>query len=255
MLRFARSPALFFMIAAAVSAAAAQRAKAVVWSGDKDCGWRSSAVGRDELYSCASVDTPRGSVSTINHNDISLSVAFLDRDDLIIVAVEISNRNSEPLMFDAENWGAAHFLRREDFIARKKPFFAETAIPNRDLTRQISRRTTSDNSVDRYLAEIQRTIETVEVRRPDGTRVRVERTVPDVEQRDRALSRSESRSMLAKNSSEQMRRNALTAKTVPANNSVKGLIYFRRIKKARYVVFTFLLDDTTYVFLLPRTEN
>jgi hypothetical protein len=83
----------------------------------------------------------------------------------------------------------------------------------------------------------------------------VERTVPDVEQRDRALSRSESRSMLAKNSSEQMRRNALTAKTVPANNSVKGLIYFRRIKKARYVVFSFLLDDTTYVFLLPRTEN
>jgi hypothetical protein len=233
----------------------AQHLKTVVWSGDSACGWKNAAVNLTEVYRCTSTETPRGSVSSVVHNNVSLAVAFLDRDDLITVAVEITNRNPDPLMFDAENWGAAHFRGREDFISGKKPIIAETSIPSRDVTRQISRRATSDNSVDEYLADIQQTIETVEVRKPDGTRVRVKKTVPDVEQQQTAESRSESRTMLAKNSTEQMRRNSLTAKTVVGNGFVRGLIYFRRVKKAKYVVFSMTLDDTNYLFLLPRTEN
>jgi hypothetical protein len=52
-----------------------------------------------------------------------------------------------------------------------------------------------------------------------------------------------------------MRRNALVAKAVAPNSSVKGLVYFRRIKKAGYIVFSLVLDDTNYLFLLPRSEN
>ena len=255
MLRIAKSILPIIIAALASSAASAQQLKTVVWSGDPECGWKNSSVAPTEIYRSTSVETPRGSVSSVTHNGISLTVAFLDRDDLITVAAEIANRNLEALMFDAENWGAAHFRVREDFISGKKPLLAETSIPNRDMTRQISRRATRDNSVDEYLADMQQTVETVELRRPDGTRFRVKKTVPDVEQQQTAAGRSESRSMLAKNSSEQMRRNALVAKAVAPNSSVKGLVYFRRIKKAGYIVFSLVLDDTNYLFLLPRSEN
>lgn len=255
MLRMTSFVLLFVLTGLFFESAYAQPRKAVVWSGDAACGWKNQRVSKEEIYACQSVETERGSVSRISHNDVTLSVAFSEQDDRLILAVEIQNDVDEPLMFDTDDWGAAHFRTRSDFLGGKAPLLAETSIPTRDTYREMNRRIKADNTIDEYLADMQQTVETVELRRQDGTRFRVKKTVPDVEQQDAAESRSESRRMMAKNNSEEIRRNALTVKTVGPRASVKGLVYFRRLKKARFVVFTMSLDDTNYIFLLPRADK
>ena len=255
MLRFTRFIIPLFAAAILTTAAMPQVRRTVVWSGDRSCGWKSAAVPKTEIYNCSTIETDRGSVSVVNHNGVSLSVAFLDQDNSFTVAVEIDNKAGDSLMFDTDNWGAAHFRERSDFFSGKRPLLAETAIPTRDAYRQVNGRAKADNSIDEYLADVQQTVETVELRRQDGTKYRVKKTVPDAAEQEAAESRSESRAMMAKNASEQIRKNALTAKTVSSSSSVKGLVYFRRLKKAGFVVFTFPLDDTNYIFLLPKAEN
>ena len=238
-----------------VSSVFSQERKTVIWSGDPNCGWKNSRVEADDRYLCSSLPTPRGNVSSVAHKKINLTVAFLDRDPFITVAIEISNQNDEPLMFDTDNWGAAHFRNRSDFFAGKQPIVAETSIPARDFARQMANRAKSENSVDEYLADMHQTIEVIEIRRPDGTRTRVKKIVPDQEEQKAAESRSESRTMIARNSSAQFRQNALTVKTVGPSGSVKGLVYFRRVKSTRFIVFSFSVDDTDYLFLLPRNQK
>jgi len=246
---------LFLTICQLAITSYSQERKTVVWSGDPGCGWKNATVEPADSYVCGVLTTPRGNVSTVSHKNISLLIAFLEHDQMITVAVQISNESKEPLIFDTDNWGAAHFRERSDFFAGKKPLVAETSIPTRDFSRQLAGRARSDNSIDEYLAEVQQTVEVVEIRRPDGTKARVKRVVPDVEEQQAAESRSESRTMMARNNSEQLRQNALTVKTVSPEGSVKGLVYFRRLKAARFVVFSFALDDTSYLFLLPRSSK
>jgi hypothetical protein len=52
-----------------------------------------------------------------------------------------------------------------------------------------------------------------------------------------------------------LRENALTARYAAPGDSVKGLVYFRRVKKAGFVAFSFKLLDTEYVFLLPKAQK
>jgi len=255
MFRLRKSHITMFLLAGIVAHAGAQaQRKTVVWSDDPACGWKSASVQASDVYVCDATVTARGQVSGISHNGISLAVAFLDDGPYLTVAVRVANGTVEPLIFDTDEWGAAHFKRREDFYSRKRPIAAETSLPSRDALRLLSGRARADNEIDEYLADVQQTIETVEVKRADGTRTRVKRTVPDSQEQEAAQRRSQARSEMALIDGAKLRRNALTAKTVLANDSVKGLVYFRRMKKAEFVVFTFALGDTNYVFLLPR-EN
>lgn len=245
-----RAFTLLIFVAAANIAAAQHRV--VVWSGDKACGHKSRAILPDEALSCESLTTPRGNVSVLNHNGVSLAVAFVEDDDYIIAATRIQNTTDRPFEFDTDLWGAAHFESKEKFAAGTKPLLAETAIPSRDMVRGITSGVVLDNSIDTFMAGISMAGEVKEVRRADGSRVKKVVIVEDPEAGRIANSRSDSRKGHAASEQERIRKTAMTQKWLPALGSTKGLVYFRRVKKARLVVFSFRILDTTYVFRLLR---
>lgn len=239
--------ALLFLLAATAFAQAQTPAKVVVWTGDKDCG------KGNELISCESLQTPRGNVSVINDTSTAVSIAasFFEDGDHIIAAIHLKNTSNESLMFDSDHWGAAHFKRDE---ARRggRPIVAETSIPSRDLLRGIRSGVAIDNSADTFMASISKTGEVREVRRPDGTRDRTLVIVDDKQAVQDAGLRNDSRREVSVREQERIRKNALTQKSVPAMGSVKGLVYFRRVKKADIVYFSFRVLDSVYIFRLLR---
>lgn len=244
---------LFLLSAASTAGVSAQDAKRnfVVWNGDPDCGQRSRSLA-GEAIRCSSLTTERGPVSVVTHNGVSLAVAFLEDDGYLVTAAQIKNTSSEPIAFDSDGWGAAHWASREAFRAGERPLRAETSVPTRDMLRGMSSDARSDSSIDVFMADIQRRGEVVETRRQDGTRVRRLEIRPDKEAQEAASNRKESRSQLTLEEQRSIRRDALTAKTVMPGASVKGLVYFRRLKKAGFVAFSISVADNTYLFLMPR---
>ena len=109
-----------------------------------------------------------------------------------------------------------------------------------------------DNSSDVFLAGITKASQVREVRQADGTRKRQIVIVDDQQAMTDASLRGASRKQFSNSEQERIRKNALTEKTVPADGSVKGLVYFRRVKKAEVVVFSFRVLDSIYVFRLLR---
>jgi hypothetical protein len=99
------------------------------------------------------------------------------------------------------------------------------------------------------------TSETIAIRKADGTVARVKRIVPDKQAQTDEESMGEIRSSVAQKKMAKMRENALTARYAAPGEAVKGLVYFRRVKKAEFVVFSFTLLDTEYVFMLPKTQR
>lgn len=225
----------------------------VFWSGQETCGWKSAPVEDAASYRCSSLPTGRGSVSVVVHGGVTLSVAFLEHDEFLIAAVQIKNSSAEPLNFDPDSFGAAHFKKRKDFIEGRKPIVAETAVPTREKVRELSSKVRTENSAGDLMADIQMTSEVVQIRRPDGTVYRVKRIVPDKQAQTDEEGMGEIRSGLARKKMSRLRENALTARYASPGEAVKGLVYFRRVKKAEFVVLSFKLLDTEYVFLLPKT--
>ncbi len=240
--------ALLIAIAAAAVTPAQSPLKVVVWSGDKNCSRANPQV------SCESLQTPRGIVSVINDpaSSVSLGVSFFEEGEHIIAAAHIENTSDEPLMFDSDMWGAAHFSKKENARRDGKPMLAETAIPSRDLLRGIRSGTAVDSSADSFMASITKTGEVREVRQADGSRQRRLLIVDDQQAVRDARLRNDSRRKHSLSQQERIRKHALTQKTVPASGSVKGLVYFRRVKKADVVVFSFRVLDSIYVFRLLR---
>lgn len=240
--------ALLIAVAAAALTQAQSPLKVVVWSGDKDCGRAVTQV------SCESLQTPRGIVSVINDgaSSVSLAVSFSEDGDHIIAATHIKNTSDEPLMFDSDIWGAAHFSKKESARNGGRPIVAETAIPSRDLLRGIRSGAAVDSSADSFMASITKTGEVREVRQQDGTRQRKLLIVDDQQAVRDAGQRNDSRREHAISKQERIRKHALTQKSVPAFGSAKGLVYFRRVKKAEVVVFSFKVLDSIYVFRLLR---
>ncbi|MEQ1923183.1 MAG: hypothetical protein ABL952_11815 [Pyrinomonadaceae bacterium] len=237
---------------AAVAAAAQSRQNYIFWSGDKACGQKSSEIPDVETVMCSSTMTERGPVSTISHRGISLAVAFLDDDEYSIVAARVTNSNSEVIAFDSDVWGAAHFKAKTDFYSGGKPLVAETSIPSRNIIRRMIYANKLENSLDAVNAEGVKTSETKTVRRPDGTTQRVDMIVPDKEAQAASERRGLARSELITNEQRRIRSAALTAKSVQAGASVAGLVYFRRVKKADFVLYSLTIGETTFVFQLPR---
>lgn len=241
--------ALLIVLAAVVATEAqSPRLKVIVWSGDKNCGRSIEGV------TCESLETPRGIVSVVNDrpNAVSLAVSFYEDGDYIIAATHLKNISTEPLMFDSDGWGAAHFDKKENARVGNKPIVAELAIPSRDIARGIRSGAAVDNSADTFMASIARASEVREVRQPDGSRQRKLVIVADQQALRDASMRSDTRQAKAQSEQEKIRKNALTQKSVAANSSARGLVYFRRVKKAEIVVFSFRVADSIYVFRLLR---
>ncbi len=240
--------ALLILLTAVGLAQAQGRLKVVVWSGDKDCG------RTGEQVNCQGLETPRGIVSVITDhpNEISLAVSFYEEGDYIIAATHLKNVSNEPLPFDSDVWGAAHFSKKENMRSGGKPIVAEMSIPSRDLLRGIRAGAAIDSSSDTFLAGITKAGQVREVRQADGSRKRQVVIVDDQQAMTDANLRNDSRREFSNSEQERIRKNALTHKTVPAAGSVRGLVYFRRVKKAEIVVFSFRILDSLYVFRLLR---
>lgn len=229
--------------------------KVIFYNGEKTCGHKSRSIPVDDRIACSAIKTDRGNVNVITHNDASLAVAFLEEDDYILVAAKITNTGKEPLMFDSDRWGAAHFATKTGAYKGEKPLVGETAIPSRDIVRGMTSGRKLDDSLDTFIAENQKTGEIRDVRLPDGTRAKRVVVVPDKEAQEDAQRRGEVRLASITNEQRRIRSTALTAKTVMPNDSVKGIVYFRRVKKAEFVVFAFDIEGTMLVFQLPRKAN
>jgi len=246
---------LLFLFFATCAASAQSAHRVIIWGGDNNCGFKSKTFAETDVVTCGSVQTERGSVNTITLNGIGLAVAFLEDDKYEIVAAKITNTTAAPVMFDSDSWGAAHFKSMEDYAKGRRPIVAETSIPTRDLIRSSSRRVSMADSVEEFMADSTMTSEVREVRRPDGTRVRRTVIVPDKAAREAAASQGQVRADAAAGEMRRIRSTALTAKTVPADGFVKGLVYFRRIKKAGFRLFSFTVDGTFFVFRLRREQT
>ncbi|HRI03012.1 MAG TPA: hypothetical protein PLL77_04650 [Pyrinomonadaceae bacterium] len=247
---------IVLVLSFAVLTAGAQTARKVIfYNGDKNCGHKSRLIPAGDRISCSAIHTERGNVNVINHNDVTLSVAFLEEDDYILVAAKIANTGKEPLMFDSDLWGAAHFATKTGAYKGERPLVAETSIPSRDIVRGMTSGRKLDDSLDTFIAENQKTGEIRDVRLPDGSRVKRVVVVPDKAAQEEAQRRGEIRMASTTSEQRRIRNTALTAKSIMPNDSVKGVVYFRRVKKAEFVVFAFEVDNTTFVFQLPRKAN
>ncbi len=227
----------------------------VFWSGDPGCGVKSKSVPVDDIISCNSISTDRGPVSSITHNGVTLSVVFLEEADYNIVGAGITNGTSESVFFDADMWGAAHFKTKADFHELQKPIRAETAIPTRDIIRVMATDVRQESSLDTFIADGAKTVETKEMRRSDGTRYRVDVIVPDKDTQQAVARQNAARTDMVMGAQRRIRETALTTKSVQPSHSVKGLVYFRRVKNADFVVFSLAVGGTTYVFQLPRVKK
>ncbi|MBP7377998.1 MAG: hypothetical protein WBC19_09050 [Pyrinomonadaceae bacterium] len=240
---------------AALTAGAQTARKVIFYNGDTNCGHKSRLIPAGDRISCSAIHTERGNVNVIRHNDVTLSVAFLEEDDYILVAAKIANTGKEPLMFDSDHWGAAHFATKLGATKGERPLAAETSIPSRDIVRGLTSGRKLDDSLDTFIAENQKTGEIRDVRLPDGSRVKRVVVVPDKTAQDDARQRGEIRMASTTSEQRRIRSTALTTKTIMPNDSVKGVVYFRRVKKAEFVVFAFGVEDTTFIFQLPRKAN
>lgn len=244
--------ALIAVLVGCISVSGQSRSrKVVVWSGDVNCGYV-RLPAETPRPSCHTSSTPRGPVSTISLDLTRISIAFLEDDGLILLAAQIENGASEPLDIDTDLWGAAHFAKMSDFESGRKPILAETAVPSREIARSIKSGIGIENSSDTFLASISKTTEVKEVRRNDGTRVRQAVVVDDKDAVRDADARNTSRRKYRDAEQTRIRKDAITQKWVAANDKVKGLVYFRRVKKAGFVVFSLRIEDTNYVFRFSR---
>ncbi len=246
---------LFVVFAIVAVQAQNEPRKVVVWSGDKICGLVSRSIPQESRPECSTAVTPRGTVSVITHGHISLSAAFLEEDGYIIAAIRIDNRSEAPMDVDTDQWGAAHYARYEDFSKGGKPILAETSIPSRDIVRGIKAGAGMDASADTFMASISKSAETREIRRSDGSRIRQVMIVDDADAQRMAGSRQVSRMEQASAEQVRIRQNAITQKWIGPSDKIRGLVYFRRVKKARLVVFSLGILDTSYVFRLPRNKS
>ncbi|MEP6847370.1 MAG: hypothetical protein ABI999_00840 [Acidobacteriota bacterium] len=227
----------------------------IIWGGDPTCGYRGKGFTAADDISCAAMDTPRGVVSVVTRNGFSLAVSFSEDKRYLIVATFLKNGTPAPIDFDTDRWGAAHFRTKEDFFTGKKPFLAETAIPSRDIVRGVRSGVNLDNSIDVFMASISKSSEVKEIRRQDGTRVKKVVIIDDPDAKVGAEDRNDSRSRAADDGLAKIRKTALTQKWVSPESDAKGLVYFRRMKKAGMVVFSFKIEDAIYVFRLPRNRG
>ncbi len=243
--------AIILSSAAGMSIHAQQPSKMLFWTGDPGCGYRSGSFTASDSIGCSSVVTERGPVSQVSVNGVGLAAAFLEKDDYMIVGAHITNSTAEPIMFDTDDWGAAHFKTRSEFSSGEEPIVAETSIPTRDLIRSAIFGAKLGAIGDKMIAEGQVKSETREIRRSDGTRFRVDVIVPDTEAQKASIRRSQTEMEQVIKEQARIRDAALTAKSVRPNQSVTGLVYFRRVKEAEFVVFSLSVGDITYVFRLP----
>jgi len=244
---------LLLILATAIPVSAQRRY--VVWTGDEACGQRGSGIAADESISCSSVETPRGRVSSFAHDGLTLTVAFVEQDDYIILGVHIRNDTGVTIQFDSDKWGAAHFESLEALQVRKKPIAAETSIPYRDLIRNARALASKDVAIDTYMADQATTMETKRRRREDGTVVTNTVMASDEEAARLARERSISRQTLAAQEKERYREGSLDVKWLSPGGHTKGLVYFRKYDKAGLVIFSLKVDGTVYIFRLPRSVD
>lgn len=247
-----KTAAVLILLAFSLTALPQSVRKVVYFTGEDDCGYKSRSGSDPGNTKCRTFSTDRGPVSEIEQDGVVLSIAYLEDGDYIILAARIANLTPEPVMFDTDIWGAAHFRSKEGFYSGEKPVVAETSVPTREIIRAMSSSTKLDNSLDVFIAESQKSSETKETRRNDGTIVRTTVFVPDKAALESAQRKSELRTESMTGNQRKIRENALTSKYVSSNGSVKGLVYFRRIKEAELVVLSLIVGDTRFVFRFPR---
>lgn len=246
---------LIFLILAVSAYSQKLEDRIIVWGGDRSCGFRGQGFSSADEISCTALTTPRGVVSVVNYDGLSLAVTFIEEDNRTIVGALLKNTTDQTIDFDTDLWSAAHYRTVDGFYSGKKPILVERAIPSRDIVRGVMSGVAIDNSIDVFMAGISKTSVVKDVRKPDGTRTRKLVIVDDAQARSDAKERNDSRSEMAEDKLEKIRKTALIRKWIPANDSVKGLVYFRLLKKAELVVFTFKIADTLYVFRLPRNRS
>ncbi len=247
-----RSASVLVIFVCTSAALAQSIQRTVFFTGEPDCGYKNKPGQPAVTTRCSTISTTRGSVSAVEQEGVTLSIAYSEERNYIIVAARIANSTNEPVMFDSDLWGAAHFGSRTDFSSGKPPLLAETALPTRDIIRAMSPSAKINESVDSLIAENEKSSVVKEVRQVDGTRVKTIVIVPDEAARNVAKNASAVRSEKVTDEQRKIRENALTAKYVPANGSVKGLVYFRRVKNAEFVVLSLVVGDTRFVFRYPR---
>ena len=229
--------------------------KLIFWSGDANCGFKSRAVTARETIKCEQITTDRGPVSAISYEGITLAAAFLDDEDKIIVGARITNATDEVVGFDSDLWGAAHFKTKAGFYAGEKPIEAETSLPTREMLRSIAYGGRVTNSVGEFIADHQMTTESRRIRRLDGTEYTVTKIIPDKDAKETEARQQVSRNESLTKEQQRIRDNALTSKFVSPHGFVVGLVYFRLVKKAEFVVYSLSVGDTTFVFQLPREKK
>jgi len=239
---------LFGLCGVLAFVASAQEGRRVLMWGDReDCGFKRNIDLAKEAVKCSTITTERGRVSVIEHEGLTLGIVLAFDKANLLISVSISNSTADLIIFDPDNWATANFHSMEEFRMGKPPVFAEYSIPSRDLVRGMRNSTALGNSLDTRMADIDVVMKTVEIRRPDGTRVRVLQQAPNEEARALAQSRSENRSELTGKQQSEIRKTALLDKAIPAHSTVKGIVYFRRENKAPYSLITMPIGDTLYV--------
>ena len=102
------------------------------------------------------------------------------------------------------------------------------------------------------MGEISMTAADKEIKRSDGTKYKVTVIVPDQEVKASEQGKTVNRTATLTTEQMKIRETALTAKSVQPGSSIKGVVYFRKVKKAGFVLFSFPIENTIYVFRLPR---
>ncbi|MBV9215153.1 MAG: hypothetical protein JO053_03170 [Acidobacteria bacterium] len=247
--------AFLFLLFAANIGASQSFHRFVVWNGEPGCGQHSRAFTEKDVIACATIVTDRGPVSTIRVNGIKLAAAFLDDGHYSLVAAQITNNTDGTIGFDSDLWGAAYFRTKSGFVSGEKPIIAELSMPSRDIIRGMSYENRLGTELGEFIADTTLVTDVKIITKPDGTKVKKITQINDKDAQAEAERLGSVRNETLTKEQRRIRDTALTAKTVEAGGSVKGLVYFRRHKEAEFVTYSLKVEDTTFVFLLPKTNK
>ncbi len=229
--------------------------KVIIWSEDPECDSSPNLRVPVEKIICSSSQTDRGKAIGIEHNGLRLVILPQPDSEYFTVGAALSNSTQDPFMFDSDTWIVAHYRSMAEFREGKPPLYRGRSLPSRTIIQGLRAEAQQSNSLDSYIASTQTSPKTVEFKRSDGSTGRMVVRVPNEDELNRARERSGNRSKLAEERQEEIRKHALTAKTVMPKSSVAGMVYFERKKNVELSVLSLAVGEVTYVFGIGKSPR
>jgi hypothetical protein len=196
-------------------------------------------------------------------DNLTLAIRLTSDEGFLVLQTVLVNNSEKLIEFDSDRWEAAHYASLPDSTKANADLKTERSIPSRDLIRDIRTETADSLLLEKFMTESlieRRTDSSPIVENPRNQKMtpvptsnRGARPVqePNKADQERAQNMGISSVALSQAKQKEIRKYALIAKSIPPKGSLKGLVYFKRVKKAEIAEFRLPIGDATFSFVIP----